>query len=196
MLEHSTGLGHSMRGAVDLLQQSADQGHAQAQFCLGDLYAAGNGVAQDYGKAVVFLQQSADNGYAEAQCALGRLYASGSDSGNVVPQDSAKAAKLLQQAANKGSKQAIVSLKKMQAEAIWRADAIAEELIREEEAGEGSTRRRTRRKPRIATNQHRCIHLAMQPALLTLLSVAGRGRRAVRPKAKHQHLRGHTKQSR
>ena len=55
----------STRAAI-LLQQAADQGHANAQFYLGVLYQKGIGVHRDTAKAVALLQQAADQGHADA----------------------------------------------------------------------------------------------------------------------------------
>jgi TPR repeat protein len=139
------GVAQDFGRAAVLYQQSADQGDALAQYNLGFLYATGDGGAQDYGRAAVLWQQSADQGKAFAQYNLGQLYAAGQG----VAQDFGRAAVLFQKAADQGLENAITQLQKMEAEAaamaqgeamaISRAgalaDAMAQELIREEEAG-------------------------------------------------------------
>jgi TPR repeat protein len=65
---------------------------------LGALYAHGQGVAQDYGKAREWLQKAADAGNPDAMNALGALYANGQG----VAQDYDKAREWFQKAADAG----------------------------------------------------------------------------------------------
>jgi TPR repeat protein len=55
---------------LDKLRRQADGGAAAAQKKLGDLYAAGHCVAQDYAQAAVWFRRSAENGNAGAQFQL------------------------------------------------------------------------------------------------------------------------------
>ena len=54
------------KGAA-LFQQAADQGLAEAQFCLGECYLCGSGVEQDHTKAASFFRLAADQGHPHAQ---------------------------------------------------------------------------------------------------------------------------------
>ena len=50
------------------------EGHADAQYNLGAMYANGEGVPQDSVKAVEWWQKAATQGHADAQYNLGRSY--------------------------------------------------------------------------------------------------------------------------
>ncbi|NRB11254.1 MAG: sel1 repeat family protein [Rickettsiaceae bacterium] len=50
--------------AAELLQKSADQGHAAAQNILALMYYHGDGVSKDLKKSVGLFQKAADQGYA------------------------------------------------------------------------------------------------------------------------------------
>ncbi len=65
----------------------AEQGNAEAQFNLGNMYRKGLGVPQDYAEAVKWYRKAAEQGYAEAQFNLGSMYYHGYG----VPQDYAQA---------------------------------------------------------------------------------------------------------
>ena len=54
--------------------QTAEQGFAQAQYNLGNMYANGQGVRQDYAQAVQWFGKAAEQGLAEAQYNLGLMY--------------------------------------------------------------------------------------------------------------------------
>mgnify|MGYP001953798559 CR=1 FL=1 len=71
-------------------RERAEQGHADAQFCLGLCYYFGVGVTQDDAEAARWFQRSADQGCAVAQSELGVLYHTGTG----VAQDKAVAARL------------------------------------------------------------------------------------------------------
>jgi len=62
-------IGADAAGAAKL-KEFAEQGHADAQFDLGVLYASGQGVAQDRGRAVEWLRKAAGQGHQEAQALL------------------------------------------------------------------------------------------------------------------------------
>ena len=55
----------------------AEQGDATAQFNLGNMYANGQGVAQNYQEAVKWYRLAAEQGDADAQFNLGVMYANG-----------------------------------------------------------------------------------------------------------------------
>ena len=73
--------------AMGLWRPFADQGHADAQFYLGNFYEEGLGVPQDDAAAASWYRKAADQGHADAQCYLGGMY----DEGWGVPQDYAAA---------------------------------------------------------------------------------------------------------
>ena len=60
--------------AVGLLQPLAENGNAEAQINLANMYFDGNGVRQDYAQAVSWYPRAADQGNTDAQIALGFLY--------------------------------------------------------------------------------------------------------------------------
>ena len=73
--------------SLQTLQTKAARGDADAQYALGELYASGLGVSQDYTKAREWYEQAAAQGSAMAQVNLGALYLKGQG----VPQDYGKA---------------------------------------------------------------------------------------------------------
>ena len=60
--------------AYRLFKPMAEQGHAEAQYNLGGMYAEGRGVPQDYGEATKWFRKAAEQGHAEAQYNLGGMY--------------------------------------------------------------------------------------------------------------------------
>jgi len=87
-------------------------GDAEAQFCLGSLYAEGKGVKQDYKKVRQWYEQSAEKGNATAMFNLGLMYAKGQG----VSQDYGKAREWFEKAAEKGNANAMYNLGVMYAE--------------------------------------------------------------------------------
>ena len=67
--------------------KAADQGDAVAEFLLGNQYANGKGVPQDYSEAMIWFQRAAEQGHAVAKLYLGVMYAEGRG----VPQDYVRA---------------------------------------------------------------------------------------------------------
>src|ERR1019366_1623180 len=63
--------------ALRLLRPLADRGDATAQFNLGVMYDAGQGVQQNYAEAIKWWHKAADQGYADAQYNIGMAYAEG-----------------------------------------------------------------------------------------------------------------------
>ena len=55
----------------------ARQGHANAQFNLGQMYARGDGVPQDFTTAAKLYRRVADQGFAEARFRLGMMFERG-----------------------------------------------------------------------------------------------------------------------
>ena len=76
----------------------ANQGDAEAQYFLGHMYAEGQGVPRQYGKAAVWFRQAAEQGNGYGQFALGYLY----DKGIGVAQDEAEAARWYRKSAEQG----------------------------------------------------------------------------------------------
>ena len=57
--------------------QAAERGDAHAQALLGNMYANGRDVRQDYAEAVRWYRQAAAQGFAAAQTLLGMMYENG-----------------------------------------------------------------------------------------------------------------------
>jgi hypothetical protein len=74
--------------AATWLQKSADQGNADGENMLGQMYANGSGVTKDYAKAVDLFQKSAAQGNPHGCASLGRAYEKGVGG---LPQDNQKA---------------------------------------------------------------------------------------------------------
>ena len=64
---------------------AAEQGHAQAQFNLGAMYATGEGVLQDDAEAVKWYRMAAEQGHAMAQSNLGVMYDKGQGCPKTMP---------------------------------------------------------------------------------------------------------------
>lgn len=76
---HSEAQSHKEKilSHIDTVERSADQGEAEAQCTLGDMYANGNGVPQDDERAVAWYRKAAEQGAAAGQFKLGFMYAQG-----------------------------------------------------------------------------------------------------------------------
>lgn len=59
------------------IRKAAEQGHPEAQAFLGEFFATGKGVTQDYREATKWYRKAAEQGYLRAQIALGKLYTEG-----------------------------------------------------------------------------------------------------------------------
>jgi TPR repeat protein/curved DNA-binding protein CbpA len=105
---HAPASPAEMISAVDLqqLKMLGTQGNASAQNQLGQLYANGRGVPQDYATAQRWYEKAAAQGNAWAQNQLGQLSADGLG----VPQDYQKARQWWEQAAAQGVSQAQYNL--------------------------------------------------------------------------------------
>ena len=77
----------------------AEQGDADAQFNLGNMYTNGHGVKQDDFEAVKWYRKAAEQGHANAQANLGVMYSNGRG----VKQDYAESVKWVTKAAENGS---------------------------------------------------------------------------------------------
>jgi hypothetical protein len=92
--------------ALRLYKPLADKGDASAQYSLGTMYEAGQGVPQDYGEAAKWYRKAAEQGDAHAQNNLGTMY----EVGQGVPQDYGEAAKWYRKAADQGAARAQYNL--------------------------------------------------------------------------------------
>ena len=63
--------------AMRLFRPLGDQGNAEVQYFLGQIYYEGRGVPQDYAESVKWYRKAADQGYIFAQLALAAMYESG-----------------------------------------------------------------------------------------------------------------------
>ncbi len=89
----------------------ANQGEAEAQNALGEMYAQGRGVPKDNAAAVSWYRKAADQGYASAQSNLGVIYYVGVG----VPKDYAAAVSWFRKAADRGLAVAQYNLGRMYA---------------------------------------------------------------------------------
>ena len=85
-----------------MVPRSAEEGHTDAQFSLGNVFAKGKGVQQDYTEAVKWYHRAGEQGDAGAQFRLGVMYANGQD----VQQNYAEAVKWYRRAAEQGDAKA------------------------------------------------------------------------------------------
>src|SRR5882724_6116956 len=63
--------------AIKLFLKAAEQGHAEAQFMLGQMYDSGIDGRPDYKEAVRWYREAAEKGHKDAQWSLGLRYAGG-----------------------------------------------------------------------------------------------------------------------
>ena len=86
------------RAAMTEWRPLAEQGHVGAQYRLGEMFANGRGIPQDYTEARKWYELAADQDLAISQYALGLMY----EKGNGVRQDYAEAVKRFRAAATAG----------------------------------------------------------------------------------------------
>ena len=67
------GVTQDMQKAVEWYTKAAEQGHAAAQYNLGNCYYDGEGVEKDLQKAIEWYTKAAEQGDEDAQEALERL---------------------------------------------------------------------------------------------------------------------------
>jgi hypothetical protein len=67
MFEQGRGVAQSDVEAARWYRKAADQGHADAQYNLWNVFDEGHGVAQSNAEAVRWFRKAADQGGAEAQ---------------------------------------------------------------------------------------------------------------------------------
>jgi TPR repeat protein len=85
-------------GPLEGLRKTADQGNAQAQYRLGEMYDNGEGVAADDAEAVKWYRRAAEQGHPGAQWQLGYKYEYGSG----VAVDNVESIKWFRKAAEQG----------------------------------------------------------------------------------------------
>src|SRR3546814_17815172 len=73
----SSDLGQDYGRAVEYLGKAAEQGHADAQFLLGECYANGRGVTKDLSWAARWYGKAAAQGHAEGAFSYGVVQAAG-----------------------------------------------------------------------------------------------------------------------
>jgi len=97
----------------------AEQGDAEAQFRLGDLYHSGMDVPQDATEAAKWFRKAAEQGHAEAQLTLGMLYLYGRG----LPEDKEEAIEWIRKSAEGGYDVAQMRL----ADRYYNGEGVAED---------------------------------------------------------------------
>ena len=77
MYQYGEGVIQDMSEAMKWYRKSAEQGHAAAQFQLGNVYSEGIGVTEDDVEAFKWYRLSAEQGHVVAQLQLGSMHYSG-----------------------------------------------------------------------------------------------------------------------
>ena len=95
---------------IERLRQAAEQGAAQAQNRLGDLYEHGRRVGKDDVEAVGWYRKAAEQGNAWAQTRLGLMY----EKGRGVGKDNREAVGWYRKAAEQGHERAKKNLARLQ----------------------------------------------------------------------------------
>lgn len=85
--------------ALEIYQELADDGDAQAQYRMGQLYDGGKGVEQDYTKAAEWFLKAAEQGHAWAEYSIGDMY----QNGDGVPKNDVEALKWFLKSAAQGN---------------------------------------------------------------------------------------------
>ena len=99
----------SYRAAVVMFRQAAEKGNAFAQCALGECYAQGEGVEQDFTQAAIWFHKAAEQGHPQGQLMLAMCYRQGTG----VKKDEKLAAYWCRQAADQGYEKAKVALKEI-----------------------------------------------------------------------------------
>jgi TPR repeat protein len=105
------GVAQDYAEAVRLYRLAADQGHAAAQFNLGNMLYTGEVVAQDYAEALRLYRLAAAQGDADAQFNLGHIF----ENGQGVRKNRAEAIRLYRLAAAQGFESAAADLIRLRA---------------------------------------------------------------------------------
>jgi tetratricopeptide (TPR) repeat protein len=94
------------KNAAECFQKAAEDGHADAQYMLGVMYAKGMGVEQDYKEAAKKFLKAAELGHLNAQCMLGSLYYDGKG----VEEDEKKAVEWYRKASDVVAQSSLIKL--------------------------------------------------------------------------------------
>ena len=127
MYRDGQGVPQNYSRAREWLRKAADQGFANAQFCLGSLYYVGQGGPSDYGTAFEWFRKVADQGIAIAQYDLGAMYLAGQG----VPQNYALSHMWFHLAASQGDADAAKARDMVAAKMTPDQIAEAQKLARE-----------------------------------------------------------------
>ena len=84
---------------MNLLRRAAENGHVEAQWQLGLMYADGDAIKLDYVQAAAWIKRAAEQGFVRAQSVMGWLFANGLG----VHQNSQEAGRWYLTAAEQGS---------------------------------------------------------------------------------------------
>ncbi|WP_206675637.1 Sel1-like repeat-containing protein kinase family protein, partial [Capnocytophaga canis] len=99
---YKQALSHSHKNehekAFELFLESANKGHSEAQYDLGEAYYSGIGISKDYNEAVKWYRKAAEQGHSRAQYSLGDMY----NDGYGVSKDYYEAVKWFRKAAEQG----------------------------------------------------------------------------------------------
>jgi TPR repeat protein len=120
--------------AFNLYRLAADQGNAQAEVQLGNLYANGLGVAEDNALAVGWYRKAAEQGLPLAASSLGFMYMNGLG----VPVDYSQALRWNQNAAASGDRKGLENLSRQYREGLGvdKNDTEAQQLMGMAQAGD------------------------------------------------------------
>ncbi len=126
--DFNVGLEAYQRGDFEAALQEwrplAEQGHAEAQFNLGNMYRAGLGVSEDHDEAAKLFRKAAEQGNIEAQLNLVTMYTKGEG----VARDQAEAMKWLHKAAEQGDFRAHAGLANVYFNGLGVAKDVSEAL--------------------------------------------------------------------
>ncbi len=103
------GVAQESDDAAASFRAAAEQGDAQAQYNLGEMYANGQGVPQDHAEAVQWYRAAGEQGLAEAQYKMGVAY----ETGQGIAQNDAEAIAWYRIAAEQGFAEAQFKLDAM-----------------------------------------------------------------------------------
>ncbi len=92
--------------SIQWYRMAADEGSAEGQFKLGDIYYNGKGVPKDHTEAMKWFRKAADAGNVRAQITLGFMYHEGRE----MPRDYVEAARWFRKAADAGDAHAQINM--------------------------------------------------------------------------------------
>lgn len=121
--------------ALQVFRPLAEEGHANAQFYLGNIYRIGLNVRTDYKTALKWYRLAAEQGYAAAQIELGAMYYAGDG----VKKDNIYAHMWWNILASSGDKEAVTRKNSIEKEMTFdqyeKAHNVAQECIRKKYKG-------------------------------------------------------------